>query len=412
MNNNINDHVVRVMTRGGRMTQEPLYPKGQPKRIEQDSQRVNTDARSPSKKKKKKKNDRTLHASSEPEVEKPPDNDNEVSISDAETQSGSEHSPSDNEKDNDEVHEDTQPNNKEPDNDVEIEPAVDLDNPQPKNKRYDKRDFVARKHGKEREPWVQKPMPFPPKSTKKKDDEEFERFAEMLRPVFLRTRLTDILKMPPYAKYMKDIITNKRKIPEAEISTMLANYTFKDGVPKKLGDPGIPTIPCSIKKNYVKTALCDLGAGVSVMPFSLYKRLDLNKLTPTEISLQMADKSTAIPIGICEDVPVVVANVTILTDFVILEMPEDDNMSIILGRPFLNTAGAVIDCNKSKVTFHINGNEHTVHFPKKQFQVNGINVIEKSPTITIGSFQLPLPTVKKKYEMLIVGDIHIPIEVT
>ena len=201
-------------------------------------------------------------------------------------------------------------------------------------------------------------------------------------------------------------------MPEAEISTMLDNYTFKYGAPKKLGDPGIPTIPCSIKRNYVKTALCDLGAGVSVMPFSLYKRLDLNKLTPTEISLQMADKSTAIPIGICEDVPVVVANVTILTDFVILEMPEDDNMSIILGRPFLNTAGAVIDCNKSKVTFHINGNEHTVHFPKKQFQVNGINVIEKSPTITIGSFQIPLPTIKKKYEMLIVGDIHIPIEVT
>ena len=132
---------------------------------------------------------------------------------------------------------------------------------------------------------------------------------------------------------------------------MLANYTFKDGVPKK-----IPTIPCSIKKNYVKTALCDLGAGVSVMPFSLYKRLELNKLTPTEISLQMADKSTAIPIGIYEDVPVVVPNVTILTDFVILEMLEDENMSIIFGRPFLNTAGAVIDCNKSKVTFHINGN--------------------------------------------------------
>ena len=148
------------------------------------------------------------------------------------------------------------------------------------------------------------------------------------------------------------------------------------------------------------------------MPFSLYKRLDLNKLTRTEISLQMADKSTAIPIGICEDVPVVVANVTIFTDFLILAMPEDENMSIILGRPFLNTAGAVIDCNKSKVTFHINGNEHTVDFPKKQFQVNGINVIEKFPTITIGSFQLPLPIVKNKYEMLIVGDIHIPIEVT
>ena len=150
----------------------------------------------------------------------------------------------------------------------------------------------------------------------------------------MRTRLIDILKMPPYAKYMKDIITNKRKISEDEISSMLANYTFEDGVPKKLGDPGIPTIPCSIKRNYVKTTLCDLVAGVSVMPFSLYKRLDLNKLTPTEISLQMADKSTAIPIGICEDVPVVVANVTILTDFVILEIPRTATCRLSLVDPF------------------------------------------------------------------------------
>ena len=79
----------------------------------------------------------------------------------------------------------------------------------------------------------------------------------------------------------------------------------------------------------------------------------------------MADKSTAIPVGICEDVPVVVANVTILTDFVIPDIPEDDSMSIILGRPFLNTTGAVIDCKKGNATFHFNGNEHTVHFLRK-----------------------------------------------
>ena len=100
------------------------------------------------------------------------------------------------------------------------------------------------------------------------------------------------------------------------------------------------------------------------MPLSLYRRLELNKLTHTEISLQMADKSTAIPVGICGDVPVVVANVTILTDFVILDIPEDDSMSIILGRPFLNIAGAVIDCTKGNVTFRVNGNEHTLHFLK------------------------------------------------
>jgi hypothetical protein len=97
--------------------------------------------------------------------------------------------------------------------------------------------------------------------------------------------LTDAIKMPPYSKYMKDIVTNKRKIPNEEISTLLANYSFNGKVPEKLGDPGIPTIPCSIKNNYVRTALCDLGARVSVMPFSLYKRLDLEKLVSTDISL-------------------------------------------------------------------------------------------------------------------------------
>ena len=96
---------------------------------------------------------------------------NDISISDVETQSGNEHEPSD----NDDVHVDAQPSNN---NDVEIESAVDLDNPQSKNQRYDKKDFVARKHNKEREPWVQKPMPFPPKPSKKKDDEDFERFLK------------------------------------------------------------------------------------------------------------------------------------------------------------------------------------------------------------------------------------------
>ena len=74
------------------------------------------------------------------------------------TDTGNEHEPKENA--NDDVNDDAQPSY---DNEVEIEPAVDLDNPLSKNQRYDKRDFVARKLGKEREPWVQKPMPFPPK---------------------------------------------------------------------------------------------------------------------------------------------------------------------------------------------------------------------------------------------------------
>ncbi|KAI4995923.1 hypothetical protein ZWY2020_040425, partial [Hordeum vulgare] len=125
---------------------------------------VSTDA--PSHPRKNKKEDRNLHTSNPDAVT--PENPNDVSVSNAETQSGDEHEPNDN-IDSD-VHVDAQPSN---DKDVEIEP-VDLDNPQPKNKRYDKNDFTARKHGKEREPWVQKPLPFPPKPSKKKDDEDFE----------------------------------------------------------------------------------------------------------------------------------------------------------------------------------------------------------------------------------------------
>ena len=139
-----------------------------------------------------------MHASSEPVIDTP-ENPNDISISDAETQSGNEHEPSDNV--NDDVPVDVQPSNN---NDVEIEPAIDLDNTQSKNQHYDKRDFVARKPGKERKPWVQKPMPFPPKPSKKKDDEYFERCVEIIRPIFLCMRLTDMLKMPPYAKYMKE----------------------------------------------------------------------------------------------------------------------------------------------------------------------------------------------------------------
>ncbi|KAI4980487.1 hypothetical protein ZWY2020_020972 [Hordeum vulgare] len=156
------------------MTHETLYPERLPKRIDQDSQVINADT--PSHPKEKRKDDRSLHASSPNTVT--PEEPNDISASDAKTHSGDEHELGDN-MDND-VHNNAQPSN---DEDLEIEPTVNPDNPQPK--RYDKNDFTARKHGKEREPWVQRPMPFPPKTSKKKDDEDCECFVEMIRPVFL-----------------------------------------------------------------------------------------------------------------------------------------------------------------------------------------------------------------------------------
>ncbi|KAK1694616.1 hypothetical protein QYE76_011313 [Lolium multiflorum] len=133
-----------------------------------------------------------------------------------------------------------------------------------------------------------------------------------------------------------------------------------------------------------------------------------DKLIPTDISLQMADKSTAIPVGVCENVPVqVTQHCLILTDFVVLEMPEDDNMSIILGRPFLNTAGAVIDCNKGMVTFNVDDKEHTVYFPKRIDKVCGVNTIFNVKTIKVGSIDCPIYEPKEEYQTLVIGSISI-----
>jgi hypothetical protein len=74
----------------------------------------------------------------------------------------------------------------------------------------------------------------------------------------------------------------------------------------------------------------------------------------------------------------------ILTDFVVLEMPEDDNMFIILGRPFINTAGAVINYNQGKLTFNINDKEYMVYFPKKIDRQNALNSIKNVETIRVG----------------------------
>jgi hypothetical protein len=175
-----------IRIRGGASTQDPLYPEGHPKRIEQDSQRAAGDGIPP----KKKKNKKHKIVAESSEIGKDP---NSVSISDVETEN-------DNASDKEEVKE-------------EPEKLA-------KNAKYTKENFIANKHGNEREPWVQKPMPFPGKKHNSKEEEHYNRFFEWMRPLFLQIPLTGAIKMPPYLKYMKDIVTNKRKIPSEEISTL------------------------------------------------------------------------------------------------------------------------------------------------------------------------------------------------
>ena len=125
-------------------------------------------------------------------------------------------------------------------------------------------------------------------------------------------------------------------------------------------DPGIFTIPCSIGKYEFKKALCDSGASINLMPLSVVQRLSFGELTPTSITLQMADRSMAQPEGILKDVLVKVGKFIFPVDFVIMQMEEDTKIPLLLRRPFLTTGGALIDVQEGELTLRV-GNE-AVHF--------------------------------------------------
>ncbi|XP_074265041.1 uncharacterized protein LOC141587457 [Silene latifolia] len=103
----------------------------------------------------------------------------------------------------------------------------------------------------------------------------------------------------------------------------------------------------------IKRAFCDLGASVSLMPLSIFKRLDLGDLKPTRVSLQLADRSVKFPIGVIEDVPLVVGKLIIPCDLFVMDMLEDYNVPIILGRPCLATGGAMIDVKSGKLSLQV-----------------------------------------------------------
>ena len=111
--------------------------------------------------------------------------------------------------------------------------------------------------------------------------------------------------------------------------------------------------------------LLDLGAGVSVMLFSLYKKFGLKQYSPITITLQMADKTMKQPVGMIEDFLIRLDKHVIPTDFIILDMPDDEKLSIILGRPFLSTTGAAVDCALGNIVFRVYDEEVIRYFPKK-----------------------------------------------
>ncbi|GJY90105.1 reverse transcriptase domain-containing protein [Tanacetum coccineum] len=175
-----------------------------------------------------------------------------------------------------------------------------------------------------------------------------------------------LLLMPKFAPTIKSLLMNKEKLLE------LAKIPLNDNcsamllkkLPEKLGDPGKFLIPCNFPRMDVCHALANLGASKNLMPLSIWKRFSLSELTPTRMTLELANRSITHPKGLTKDIFVKVGNFHFPTDFVVVDFEADPRVPLILGRSFLRTSRALIDVYEGElvlrdgdeqITFHVNG---------------------------------------------------------
>ena len=238
-----------------------------------------------------------------------------------------------------------------------------------------KKEQLSREEGSKKKTQNNQPaVPFPQRLQKSKIEEQFARFLKTFQKLEINMPFTEVVtQMPLYAKFLKDILSKKRKIAEDGIVNLTATCSavIKRGLPEKMKDPGSFTIPCTIGEFEFQKALCDSGASINLMPYSVAKKLSLGEITPTTVTLQMADRTLAKPEGIIEDVLVKVGKFLFPADFIILDMEEDSQVPLLLGRPFLATEAALIDMQKGILTLRVG--EETADF----------NVIRSLRTIDI-----------------------------
>ncbi|GJV38604.1 reverse transcriptase domain-containing protein [Tanacetum coccineum] len=175
-----------------------------------------------------------------------------------------------------------------------------------------------------------------------------------------------LLLMPRFAPMIKSLLMNKEKLLELDKIPLNENCSamLLKKLPKKLGDPGKFLIPCNFPGMDVCHALADLGASINLMPLSIWKKLSLPELTPTLMTLKLADRSITYPKGLAEDVFVKVGKFHFPTDFVVVDFEADPRVPLILRRSFLRTSHALIDVyegeiilrdRNEQITFHVNG---------------------------------------------------------
>ncbi|XP_049387509.1 uncharacterized protein LOC125851820 [Solanum stenotomum] len=203
------------------------------------------------------------------------------------------------------------------------------------------------------QPILKPPLSFPQKFKKQKEDECFGKFLSLLKQVHINLPLVDVLEdIPKYAKYVKEIVVNKRRLKEYETVALTEECSsrIQNKFPTKLKDSGSFTVQITIGQIIHALGLCDLGASINLMPTSLHKKLGLGSPKPTTIILQLADRSIARPEGVLEDVLVQVGSLIFRVDFIVLNIEPDPEVPFILGRPFLATGRAMIDVAAGQLT--------------------------------------------------------------
>ncbi|GJY20137.1 reverse transcriptase domain-containing protein [Tanacetum coccineum] len=219
---------------------------------------------------------------------------------------------------------------------------------------------------------------------------EVEKEPEILMDEQLRfdiSHMDALTQIPKFTKVLKDLLKDKEKLEELENTLINAECSaiLLTKVPKKLEDPRKFLIPCILQDLKVYNSLAASGASINLMPLLIYDKLGVGPLKPNRITLELANHYVKFLMGIAEDVIIKVEKFNFLADFIIVDFEADPRVPIILGRPFLRTARALVDLYEEKLTLRF-GNEEVVFYTDKSSRNNSsdfqsvhcINIIDFS----------------------------------
>ncbi|GJW41346.1 reverse transcriptase domain-containing protein [Tanacetum coccineum] len=234
-------------------------------------------------------------------------------------------------------------------------------------------------------------IPYPSRRDNQKNREKAsyqkEKIFQMFQDLRFDISFADALfLMPRFAPTIRDLLMNKEKLLELVKIPLNENCSamLLKKLPEKLGDPGKFLIPCEFPGMEICYALADLGASINLMPLSIWKKLSLPELSPTRMSLELADRSITYPKGLAEDVYVKVGKFHFPADFVVVDFEADPRVPLILGRSFLKTGRTLIDVYEGEITLRVDNEAVTFNLDQtmkysstNDKSVNRIDIIDE-----------------------------------